>query len=247
MKLKSPREYVIEPMALERGATRSVGSVAYCSSRFQSFAHLRLRKIEIHLIKGNYKIYRYCCSFTYPPEVVKSNRMSSLVTRINFCLILIAFFLKNDAIAQSNTRGEEVFRDSTKLFGNCLSDSISTFHFVNHPPHFKGDLEDFITSRFDVQKLLLESKSDSKTDSILIKFLVTRNGDLCRFRFLNSPTDYLREAVIKTFLQMPNWEPGTHDGGRLLNVYSQILLVVTTNPNTKSTQTSIYYITNRIL
>jgi len=124
-----------------------------------------------------------------------------------------------------------------------LTDSSSTFHFINHAPHFKGDLENFITSRFDVQKLLPESR----TDSILIKFLVTSNGDLCRFRFLNSPTDYLREAIIKIFLQMPNWEPGTNDGGRLLNVYSQILLVITTNPNTKSTQTSIYYITNRIL
>jgi len=42
-----PREYVIEPTALEHGTARAIGSVAYCSSGFQSVACFRLRKIEI--------------------------------------------------------------------------------------------------------------------------------------------------------------------------------------------------------
>jgi hypothetical protein len=42
------QEYVIEPMALERGTTRAIGSVAYCSDGFQSVAYFRLRKSEMH-------------------------------------------------------------------------------------------------------------------------------------------------------------------------------------------------------
>jgi hypothetical protein len=50
------REYVIEPMALKRGTARAIGPVAYCSDGFQSVAHFRLRKIEIHPKQCHFKL-----------------------------------------------------------------------------------------------------------------------------------------------------------------------------------------------
>jgi len=93
----------------------------------------------------------------------------------------------------------------------------------------------------------LLDKSDIKKDSAIIKFMVTKNGDLCQFSFFNTPTEYLRQCITKTFLQSPNWQPGTNDGGRLLNVYSQLLIVITTNRKTLSIQTNISSIKDRIL
>jgi hypothetical protein len=55
---------VIEPTALERGTTRAIGSVAYCSNGFQSVAYFRLRKIEMRL-QANRLIFTSKQSFTF--------------------------------------------------------------------------------------------------------------------------------------------------------------------------------------
>jgi len=44
--IEIPVKYML--WGLECGTARAVGSVAFCSNGFQSVAHFRLQKIEIH-------------------------------------------------------------------------------------------------------------------------------------------------------------------------------------------------------
>jgi len=173
--------------------------------------------------------------------------MRSVLRHVAFLMALTIFVAHNRTFAQTEKNIEKVFRDSSELFGNCLSDSIPTFHFVNHPPSFKGDFGKFINSHIDKNKLFLDKTAEIKMDSVFVKFLVAKNGSLCRFRFVNSPTESLKQLIVKVFLSTPNWQPGTHDGGRFLNTYSQMLIIITTNLKTRSIHTNIHEIKDRVL
>lgn len=142
-------------------------------------------------------------------------------------LLLIAF--SNAVNGQIDDKIEIEF-DSILLSPECKLDTAEIgkiFNRIEILSDFPGGHAkwfDFANKRFDF-KYVVENLKDSIRifeDSVVIKFVVTRNGDICNIKFLKG-NPILGVSAIKLLKSSPRWIPGIH-GSRNLNTYRTLRL-----------------------
>ena len=85
---------------------------------------------------------------------------------------------------------------------------------------------DFANTNFDFD-YVAKNLSDTVNifqDSIVVKFIVARNGKICNIKFQKGNT-LLTEPTLKLLKSSSNWKPGVN-GGRLLNSYRTLRIDV---------------------
>ena len=125
-----------------------------------------------------------------------------------------------------------LIRSSIKnLSGECnLPSGEYIFTKVEILPAFPGGYKkwfEFSNKNFEFS-IIAKGIPDSVKhfhDSTMVKFVVTKNGDICGFTFLFPTKEPLKTAVLNLFSKSPNWKPA-ESGSRQLNAYKQMVIEV---------------------
>ena len=88
---------------------------------------------------------------------------------------------------------------------------------------------DFANSNFDFENVIhqLGDTVNNFEDSIIVRFIVERNGTLCGFKF-QAGNPILVQPTLRLLRLSPPWIPGIY-GGRLLNSYRILRIDVIIN------------------
>lgn len=97
-------------------------------------------------------------------------------------------------------------------------------------PRYQGmTWADFIQTHFDFIELEKQlGYPVYYSDSVLVTFVVTREGVLCSLSFQGDHSLFLRQAIFKMFAQSPNWMPG-YSGSRQLDSWRTLSIAVVMN------------------
>jgi hypothetical protein len=122
--------------------------------------------------------------------------------------------------------------DTTLLAQECKLDKEQLgkiFTKLEVYAEFPGGFQkwfDFAKSNFDFGYLLqhLGDTVQHFQDSIIVKFIVARNGTICNIK-VHTGNPILTEPTLKLLKLSPNWKPGLN-GGRQLNSYRTLRLDV---------------------
>jgi hypothetical protein len=115
-------------------------------------------------------------------------------------------------------------KKATKL-NNCnlsKEDLKKIFTRMDVLANFNGGPQkwfDFVQNNFDFSYVVTQLSDSTKyfQDSAVIKFIVTRKGQLCDIKFLRGNL-LLGDQIIKVLNLSPNWVPASSEG-RNLNAY----------------------------
>ncbi len=120
--------------------------------------------------------------------------------------------------------------DTTLLAPECKLDKEElgkTFTKLELYAEFPGGFRkwfDFANANFDFNYLSqhLGDTVHHFQDSIVVKFIVARNGKICNIK-VQTGNPILTEPTLKLLRLSPNWRPGLN-GGRQLNSYRTLRL-----------------------
>ncbi len=122
--------------------------------------------------------------------------------------------------------------DTTLLAPECKLDKKQLgkiFTKLEVYAEFPGGLKkwfDFAKNNFDFDYISqhLGDTGQHFQDSIVVKFIVARNGTVCNIK-VQTGNQVLTEPTLKLLKLSPNWRPGLN-GGRQLNSYRTLRLDV---------------------
>jgi len=150
----------------------------------------------------------------------------------SFTVTLIFLIVSKLLCSQQTHKFDSNIRDSSFLFSNCLSedDSKSIFKKMEVDAYFPGGYKgwyNFLKKNLDLDsiKANINSNINNFRDTIIFKFIVSKEGNICGLSFLNSKPSILINSVIKLLLKSPNWIPATN-GSRALNSYRTLKIEV---------------------
>jgi hypothetical protein len=152
------------------------------------------------------------------------------MTRLCFFLLALLLCLNGygqivDSDSYSIHRNIETMSNDCKLpAGNHI------FTKAEILPEFPGGAKrwsEFSQNNLDFS-IIAKSLSDSNyfyLDSAQVKFVVTKNGDICGLTFLSTVKEPTKAALLDLFSKSPNWKPAT-SGGRQINAYKPLIMNV---------------------
>ena len=147
---------------------------------------------------------------------------------LGFCLTLFLTPAVGQIIDEKNNNDF----DTTLLAAECKLDKEQlgkVFAKLEVYAEFPGGFKkwfDFAKANFDFDYLSqhLGNTVQHFQDSIIVKFIVARNGTICNIK-VQTGNPVLTEPTLKLLKLSPNWRPGLN-GGRQLNSYRTLRLDV---------------------
>ena len=82
-------------------------------------------------------------------------------------------------------------------------------------PEFNGDYMAYMIEHTKYPEEAMEKKIEGR---VMVKFVVTENGEVAMAEVVKSPDPSLSEAALEVVNDMPNWIPG-ENGGKKVPVY----------------------------
>ena len=154
-------------------------------------------------------------------EQFKLNKLKNHFAIFLFCL----FIFSTRAIGQVIETEPENSYDSILLSPDCKPDKNQPgkiFTKIEILAEFPGGFKEwfaFANKNFDFKSVLqyIEDTTQRFRDSLIIKFVVTRNGSICDIN-VQKGNSVLARSAIKLLKSSPDWKPGLN-GGRQLNSY----------------------------
>lgn len=89
-------------------------------------------------------------------------------------------------------------------------DSLGTIlMFTEKMPEYAGGWQLYL-----IKRIKTDQKSECAGGKVVVTFIVTENGDLVNIQIKDGMENcpLLRQSIINTLCEMPNWEPGMHNG-----------------------------------
>lgn len=135
-------------------------------------------------------------------------------------------------MAQVIEEKNENYFDSLLLSPDCKLNKSQLGGIFTHTEvlaGFPGGFQkwfEYATQKFDFH--FIEQRISDSTqrfeDSLVVKFIVTRNGSICHIQ-VQKGNPLLVEPVIRLLKSSPNWTPATNSG-RTLNAYRRLRIDV---------------------
>ncbi len=186
----------------------------------------------------------------FSETAIQTCTLKTTLSLLYFCLTMYANTAAGQIIENKNINDF----DSLLLSKECNLDKEELgkiFTKLEIYAEFPGGIQkwfDFAKANFDFM-YVVEQLGDTVQyfeDSIIVKFIVARNGTICNINFKKG-NPILTDPTIKLLKYSPNWRPGVH-GGRLLNSYRtlklNILIDKKENKKTIKVITSAYFMNN---
>jgi TonB family protein len=105
-----------------------------------------------------------------------------------------------------------------------LTNENDTLHFVEQMPRFPGGSEEMNRFISKTKKYPVEALEKGISGRVVLKFIVTKNGNITNLKVLRSVSPELDKEAIRIVSLMPNWTPGKQNGQ---NVNVQFTMPIT--------------------
>ena len=113
---------------------------------------------------------------------------------------------------------EEIMMGVVAYSEHTTSDGEEIFYFCDEMPKFLGgqkELEKFLADNIVYPKEAIEKRIEG---TVLVRFVVRKDGKISDITLLRSPHKLLSEEAIRVVKKMSKWKPGTQEG-MPVNVY----------------------------
>lgn len=142
-------------------------------------------------------------------ELSKSKNRAS--TSVHYFLTLLTMSIMVTAISFANPM------QAQKLADNSPTGDDKVYVEVDQLPKFKGGMQGLIA---ELQKTIIyptEAKKIGTEGQVFVGFIVTKSGEVTEVSVEKGLTKQCDEAAVAAVSQLPNWEPGVHEG-KVVNV-----------------------------
>lgn len=130
--------------------------------------------------------------------------------------------------------------DSISLRKNCNLNWKKIFTNVTHTPSPKGNFNALVMNHGAIKEAMYSANKSQ--DSLVIRFIVKKDGSICNPLFIDSSNNLMKSAVLNLLYQSIPWQAGTYDGGQMLDVFVTMKMIFNYDPSNKALTAKVSFL-----